>query len=237
MCLVSIDAMTDPPPPATVGGRQAEVLAVLRAAARPLSATEVAEACGSHVNTARLHLDGLAADGLAERITESREAPGRPRILYSPRAAAGGPRSYRLLAEMLAGLVASLEDARPAALETGRAWGRHLVERSAPSQRVGTREATARLARLLDRVGFDPEHRPGAEAEAEAEGSEIHLHHCPFREVAEGHTDVVCALHLGLMQGAVAEQRAPLEVTALQPFARPDLCVARLRATGGRGER
>jgi predicted ArsR family transcriptional regulator len=220
---MSMEGLTDPPAEMAVHGRSAEVLGVLRSAERPVSAAEVAQTCGLHVNTARLHLDGLAEEGLAERITEVREVPGRPRILYSPRTVAGGPHSYRLLAEMLAGLVASSKDAEPAALEVGRAWGRHLVERSAPSQRVDPREAVARLRRLLDGMGFLPEVRPAAE------GGEVLLRHCPFREVAEGHTDVVCAIHLGVMQGALAEQRVPLEVTDLRPFVTPSLCVADLQ--------
>jgi predicted ArsR family transcriptional regulator len=211
--------MTDPAAGTAPGGRQAEVLAVLRGAGRPLSAAEVGAACGLHVNTARMHLDGLATEGLAERTAEPRSAPGRPRVLYSPAAVAAGPRSYRLLAEMLVGLVASLPDAGPAAVEVGRAWGRHLVERSAPSQRVDVEEAVARLTRLLDGMGFQPQLRPGGE---------VLLHNCPFREVAAGHTDVVCAIHLGVMQGALAEQRVPLEATELQPFVAPSLCLARL---------
>ena len=226
-----IDALTDPPARVAVEGRSAEVLAILRAAEHPMSTAEVSQACGLHVNTARLHLDGLAEEGLAERVTEAREVPGRPRVLYSPRAVAGGPRSYRLLAEMLAGLVASWKDAEPAALEVGRAWGRHLVERSVPSQRVDAAEATARMGRLLDGMGFRPELRP------DAEGTEVRLHHCPFREVAEGHTDVVCSIHLGVMQGALTEQRVPLEVTGLQPFVTPSLCVAHLREERAAAER
>lgn len=220
--MVLIDEMTDRAADMAVGGRQADVLAVLRAAESPLSAAEVAAECGLHVNTARLHLDGLAADGHAERITEPRLVPGRPRILYAPRAKSGGPRSYRLLAEMLVGFVASLKESPSAALEVGRAWGRHLVERSAPSARVDAVEATARLTRLLDGMGFQSEIRRGDE------GAEVLLHHCPFREVAEGHTDIVCAIHLGVMQGAVGEQRVPLEVTRLQPLVTPTLCVALL---------
>jgi predicted ArsR family transcriptional regulator len=146
-------------------------------------------------------------------------------MLYSATGAAPGPRSYALLAEMLTGLVASLENAGPAAIEAGRAWGRHLVERAAPSDRVDANEAIGRLNQLLDAIGFAPELHDGKK------GSEVRLHHCPFREVAERHTDVVCALHLGLMQGALQEQHAPVEATSLQPWVTPNMCVARLQAT------
>lgn len=215
--------LTDAPTDVAVGGRRAEVLAWLRQTDRPCSVAEVADATGLHLNTARFHLDSLVEDGLAERASEPREVPGRPRILYSARGPVPGPRSYGLLAEMLTGLVASLKDAGPAAVDAGRAWGRHLVERSAPSERVDAPEAVDRLNRVLDAIGFQPETR------TTKKGAEVRLHHCPFREVAERHTDVVCAIHLGLMQGALEELDAPVVATSLEPFVSANLCVARLQ--------
>lgn len=215
--------LADSPAQLPVGNRRTEVLSLLRQADLPMSAAEVAEATGLHVNTARFHLDGLVEDGLADRATEPRETPGRPRILYSSEGPSLGPRSYELLAEMLTGLVSSMNDAGPATVGLGKAWGRHLVERAAPSQRMDTAEAVARLDRMLDAVGFRPE------SHATESGVEVRLQRCPFREVAEKHTDVVCAIHLGLMQGALEELDAPLTATSLQPFVTPHLCVAHLR--------
>ncbi|HET7311171.1 MAG TPA: helix-turn-helix domain-containing protein [Mycobacteriales bacterium] len=221
---MSIQQLVDAVPPVPTGSRREEVLSLLRATDGALSAAEVADATGLHLNTARFHLDALVEEGLADRATEPRVEPGRPRILYSAHGPLPGPRSYALLAEMLTGLVASLKDARPTAVEAGRAWGRHLVERAAPSQRVDAAEAVNRLNSVLDAVGFQPEVRNAKN------GTEVRLHHCPFREVAEKHTDVVCALHLGLMQGALSELNAPIDATSLEPFVTPQLCVARLKA-------
>lgn len=53
------------------------------------------------------------------------------------------------------------------------------------------------------------------------------LHNCPFREVAQRNQDVVCALHLGTLQGALEESGGTVEATGLQPFT-PSLCVASL---------
>jgi predicted ArsR family transcriptional regulator len=217
--------LIDPPTEVAAGARRADVLGRLREASGPLSAADLAAQTGLHVNTARFHLDRLVTDGLAERMPESRDEPGRPRILYQTRGQPPGPRSYRLLAEMLTGLVASLSDAGPAAMEAGRAWGRHLVERPAPSERVNADEAVARLSRVLEATGFQPETR-----KAGKHVFEIDLLHCPFREVAERHQDIVCAIHLGLMQGALTELRAPLKAESLKPFVTPTVCVARLRA-------
>src|ERR1700751_2972816 len=95
-------APEDSPP---LGRSRADVLDMLRAAGGTLGVREVAHQLGLHPNTARFHLEGLVAAGLAARATEDRETPGRPRIAY--RAVAddpGGRRRYRLLAEMLTSL-------------------------------------------------------------------------------------------------------------------------------------
>ena len=57
----------------------------------------------------------------------------------------------------------------------------------------------------------------------------IRLRHCPFLELAEGYDQVVCAIHLGLMQGALTGLGAPVTATRLEPFAEPGACLAHLR--------
>jgi len=217
------DDLIDPDPAPPVPDRRAEVLDRLRAAVEPLAAAQVAEQVGLHVNTARFHLDGLVRVGLAEREAEQRHSPGRPRMLYRASAREPETRGYRWLAEMLTGLVSTLDDPGSAATEAGRMWGRHLVERSAPYERVAVAEAIARLEEMLDAAGFRPE------VHEDEDGPQIRLRHCPFGEIAARHTDVVCRLHLGLMQGALAEQRAPVDVRRLDPLVEPGLCVAQLR--------
>ncbi len=222
------------------GGQQAlgesrlGVLTLLQDAGRPLGVTDVAAATGLHTNTARFHLDGLVNAGLVDRATESREQPGRPRALYTarPGSARGGQRSYRLLAEILTDYLAS-HAARPAkeSLEAGRRWGRNLAQApSGPRQRrrpVDAAGATRELVTMLDDVGFRPE------ARTTRRERQILLRHCPFRETALEHEEVVCAVHLGLMQGMLTELDAPIVAERLDPFVEPSLCIAHLRAKDG----
>lgn len=222
--------LTDDPAEARRAGREA-VRGVLRRARAPLSAAQIGERAGLHTNTARFHLDRLVADGLAARSGEAPAGPGRPRVLYEALGDDPGPRSYALLAEMLAGGLAGQDDAAQVAVAIGRAWGRHLVERPAPGRPVDAADATGRVVELLDAVGFSPETAPAPD------GVQLRLRHCPFREVAERHTDLVCGMHLALIQGALEEMRAPLRATALEPFAAPDLCLAKLVPTRGRRSR
>lgn len=211
----------DPGTTPELGESRARVLATLREAGAPLAAGTVAGRVGLHPNTARFHLDALVEAGLAGRVAEERERPGRPRVLYSARAG-DGPRSYRLLAEILSGRLATAPRPSEAAVEAGRAWGRYLAERPPPFRRVEVTAAVGQLVRVLDEIGFAPE--------AVTAGSErrVLLRHCPFREVAQAHPEVVCSIHLGLMRGVLGELGAPVTAERLEPFAEPGLCVTHL---------
>lgn len=219
--------LTRPDPSAGphLGDSRAEVLGTLQSADEAMTVTDVASRVGLHPNTARFHLDGLVEQGLVERTTEQRDVPGRPRALYRARAdsARAGRRSYRLLAEILASYVAT-QTPQPGAgaLQAGEAWGHFLVERPAPFRRVDFDSATQQLVELLEELGFDPE------SAADPSGERILLHQCPFREVAEEHGEVICAVHLGLMRGVLSELNAPVEAVGLEPFVEPGLCVTRL---------
>lgn len=221
---------TDPESAYVLGQTRSRVWALLQQAADPLSVTEVSDGVGLHPNTARFHLDGLVEAGLAERTTEDRRTPGRPRTLYaaSPDAAPTGRRSYRLLSEILTSLLAS-QVAQPAkaAVKAGAAWGRYLAEKPAPFQHINAADATRQLVSVLDGIGFDPE------AATAGGRRRILLHHCPFREVAESHGDIICSIHLGVMQGVLGELDAPLQADRLDAFVEPSLCVAQLSTATG----
>ena len=206
-----------------LGRSRADVLDMLRAADQPLGAREVAQRTGLHQNTARFHLEGLVEAGLAVRETEDRETPGRPRVGYrAATGASGGRRRYRLLSEMLASLIAGTMPEPGAAAEgAGREWGEYLTEQPPPYQRLGAAEAVARLAVTLDGLGFAPD------AVSDDGGRyRLNLRQCPFREVAQQHGNVICALHLGLMRGALGKMRAPVTADRLEPFVESSLCVA-----------
>jgi predicted ArsR family transcriptional regulator len=134
-----------------------------------------------------------------------------------------GQRRYRLLAQMLTSMIAGMvPEPQAAATEAGREWGRYLTEQPPPYQGLAAEQAVAKLASALEEIGFAPE------VVAEAEGYQLRLHQCPFREVAEQHPDVVCAMHLGLLQGVLEQSRAPVTADDLRPFAEPGSCTARL---------
>jgi predicted ArsR family transcriptional regulator len=227
---MSEQLLTDPETRPMLGESRGRVLEVLRATGEPMGAQDVADRVRLHPNTARFHLDGLVDAGLAERHTEDRNQRGRPRTVYVATATdvPAGQRSYRLLAEMLTGLVAdALPEPGRAAESAGRVWGHYLADRPAPSQRVDAGEGVRRLSRVLADAGFAPD--PVDDPDRPV----IALRHCPFRELAQQHPDVVCSLHLGLMRGVLEEVRAPLKADRLEPFVEPSRCLAHLVAISG----
>ncbi|MFE1292672.1 helix-turn-helix transcriptional regulator [Streptomyces sp. NPDC058751] len=247
--------LTDPGTAPAQRGRRAAVLQLLRESGGPVGAAEVAERVGVHLNTARFHLDALVTEELAARGTAPREEPGRPKVVYSAVESEGpdGSRSFRLLSDILLGVVsASVDDPVAAATEAGRTWGAYLTDPPAPTERVGADEGRRRLVATLEGMGFiteeaGPATDPGADAgagadpgaDADADGGRdqrLQLHHCPFREVAQRRPDIVCAIHLGLMRGTVEVLRTPLVAESLEPFVTPHLCVATLRRTDPEAE-
>lgn len=212
---------------ARAGASRLRILDLLRRAGGPLGLSELAERTGLHVNTVRFHLERLEADRLVVRETENRSQPGRPRLTFTatPRPDLGPERrSYRLLAEMLAGFFATaVPDVSVEATRIGQVWGGYLTTRPAPYRRATEEEAVAELLRVLEDVGFAPE------STEDESGHRILLRQCPFLEVAEAHREVACSVHRGLMQGTLAELRAPLGVDELLPFAEPSGCVAHAR--------
>jgi predicted ArsR family transcriptional regulator len=199
----------------------------LRQSSNGLGVRALADRLGLHANTVRWHLGVLDDAGLLEAAPAPDGRPGRPRTLYRLRpgaVAASRGDEHRLLATVLTGTIATMPDGEDRARQAGRAWGRFLVRRPSPLERVGADEAVAEVARLLDEEGFD----------AEPHGREIHMHRCPFHDLAEANPDIVCGVHLGLMDGAFEELGGELEVEGLDVFVRPDLCIARTRRRSSR---
>jgi predicted ArsR family transcriptional regulator len=205
-------------------GRRREVLRVLKAAPAPMGIGAIADELGVHPNTVRFHLDSLVSDGRVEHVEPSRRRPGRPPLMFRAvrQMDRGGPRRYRLLAQILTNGLAADPNSEAKALAAGRAWGQRLESPTPRAKGIGAEESIDHLVGLLGELGFAPERREsGGE-------KQIGLRHCPFLELAETRTSVVCPIHLGLMQGALETWEAPVAVDRLDAFVEPDLCLAYL---------
>lgn len=187
---------------------------------------QIAEQLRVHPNTVRFHLDTLVDDGQVVLAESDHRGRGRPALMF--RAVRGmdrgGTRRYRLLAEILTIGLAADEDPSSKALAAGRAWGQRLKPLADSAKPAAADDSVERLVELCDELGFAPERR---ESDTAGE-TQLALRHCPFLELAESCTDVVCPIHLGLMQGALDSWDAPVVVDRMEAFVEPGLCVAHL---------
>lgn len=204
-------------------GRRELVLAVLRSAAGPMDILAIAGELSVHPNTVRFHLDALVSTGRVERLPSDVSGPGRPPILYraSREMDRNGPSNYRLLATMLTSHVADSTDA-PAqvAVELGRSWGPSLTN-GRPEAATETEALTA-MVEILDELGFAPEPYDATRSK------QIQIRNCPFLSLVDEFAELICPMHLGLMQGALTALGAPITVDRLDPFVEPDLCSGHL---------
>jgi predicted ArsR family transcriptional regulator len=201
--------------------RRVRILDELRQRPAGLDVRELGERLELHPNTIRWHLGILADAGLVNSRAEGRTTPGRPRVVYTlaEEVHPAEGESYRLLATILGGTLAGVEDGRARAESEGAAWGRYLVRHPPPHARLTDAEAVQEVADLLAQQGFRPEIDKG----------EIRMRRCPFRELAESDDGLVCAVHRGIISGALRALGSDLDVERLDTFVEPELCIARLR--------
>jgi predicted ArsR family transcriptional regulator len=173
----------------------------LARSSRPLATAEIAETLDLHPNTVRPHLERMREVGLLDVETDARGAVGRPQHRYS--IAADAPTlglesaTFPVLSRMLVRLAATAGLGSGEAVEAGREQGElDALEAAVPAD-GDTHVCLRALVARLDALGFDP-------AVADDDGqATIAFTHCPFRDLAESHPEVVCGLHRGLVEGFV----------------------------------
>ena len=185
----------------------------LAAAGDWVSRDEAADAAGLERATAAHHLDRLAADGLVEvdyQRRSGRQGPGagRPAKLYRRARrefdVALPPREYALAGRMLAEAVDRARsdgtDIATAVDEVASAEGRRLgeeIDERLRSERA--RKTESRRRGVLEALG---EH--GFEPHTDEQGSVV-LRNCPFHQLAQQHTDLICGMNLCMVKAALAE--------------------------------
>ena len=167
----------------------------------PLATADVAETLGLHPNTVRPHLERMRDVGLldvAHRGPHRRRPPAAPLLAWPPRrrrSASSRPRSRCWPACSSAW---PRRPARPATTppRSGRDQGQ-------ARRRPATPSAASCLEALVAELD-DARLRPGGRRHATtARPPSSAFAHCPFRELAEAHPELVCSLHRGMVEGFV----------------------------------
>jgi predicted ArsR family transcriptional regulator len=174
----------------------------LARSSRPLATAEIAETLDLHPNTVRPHLERMRDVGLLDVETDARGAVGRPQHRYSLATDAPTlglePATFPVLARMLVRLAATAGLGSGEAVEAGRDEGAIDAHEADVAGNGDGHVCLRALVARLDALGFDP-----AVVDDDGEAT-VAFTHCPFRELAERHPEVVCGLHRGLVEGFVA---------------------------------
>jgi predicted ArsR family transcriptional regulator len=162
----------------------------------PLATADVADVLDLHVNTVRPHLERMRDVGLLQVETSARGGVGRPQHRYSlaPDAPSLGlePSAFPMLARVLLDAASTAGLERDELADAGRAQG--VTDAGQWPDDIDVLDA---LIVEQAKLGFDP-----AVIELEASAT-MAFAHCPFRDLAETHPELVCALHRGLVEGLV----------------------------------
>jgi len=191
---------------------------------RPLATSDVAESLGLHANTVRPHLERMREVGLLDVRTDVRSGVGRPQHRFSLAANAPSlglePPTFPMLARMLVRLAESTGATADDAADVGREQG--AIDADLKTDAASCLEG---LVEQLDELGFDPV----VDGTDDGETAVIAFTHCPFRELAEAHPDLVCSLHRGLVEGFV-EAMGDASVDEFHPLVHRQPCQVTLTA-------
>ena len=198
--------MARPPYSAISSASRIEILRLLQSGPQ-CTLAELCEGTGLHANTVREHLQRLVDAGYAVAATEHRTTRGRPRVLYSAAtgAAASSPVARRKV--------------RDAAARGD------LMRRIMPDTAGGdlSTDAVHQLDALVDdlaEAGFDPV--------VDAAALTLDLTPCHHATAQAEHRDVLCRVHLGVMQGVLTEAGGPLAIDGMLTGCDPTVCVVQL---------
>lgn len=171
--------------------------------------TELCEATDLHANTVREHLQRLIDGGYIVAETERRTTRGRPRVLYSTTSDRQG-------------LSAVAQRKVREAAQRGDLM-RRVMPWTDSTQSGLSSDAVHQIDALIEDLGdagFDP-------IVDEAELT-VDISPCPNAGADPDHRETLCAVHLGLMDGVLAEAGGPLRVDRMAASCDPRNCVVRL---------
>lgn len=193
------------------------LLATLRDQPEPVSLAALVKVTALHENTVREHMDGLIRLGMVVRYRADSVGRGRPAWLYMATEAGSFDGEYAGLASALARAIAQSPERLASAAElAGEEWGRQLA-RDRGAVHSTAAEARDHVVAVLDDLGFACE-------TDEMSPAQVWLTRCPLLEAAYRHTEVVCAVHLGIVRGVLQENDADPAGTQLFPFSKPHAC-------------
>lgn len=171
-----------------------------------LSLADLSTETGLHANTLRDHVRVLEAEGIIRSEPEHRGTRGRPRALYYPVDAA------------------TENEAAQKRVDEAKRRGdllRRVMPSAAPDLEPAAMHQIDALYEHLDDVGLDPD--------IDERRLEVSLRPCEFHTLVEGHREVLCRVHEGLVRDVLERAGGPVEVDRLLPLVTEHRCELLLR--------
>jgi len=201
---------------------QQTVLAALRDQPDLVEIDALARHLGRHPNTLRDHLRALLGAGLVVRHQAPADGRGRPRWLYRTATPPSVDESAELAAALAWRLAHRASDPVADAREVSRHWAMQVAARRRITRQPTPLAGRTEVVAVLEELGYAP--RPDNRVDRVA------LTRCPLLQVASEVPEVVCRVHLGLVEELLAATGADPTRATLTPFAAPGECALRLMA-------
>lgn len=203
------------------------LLRLIEAQPEPITIARLATASGCHENTVRGHVHALWRDGFIDRELAEAAGKGRPSWLWRAAAAPSADTAspYAGLAMALAdGLAATGDEAPDRARAVGLAWGHKLAAELPRAASIDDAQRT--VVAVMQEQGFAPRAVSGAGGTSQ---TRVLLKRCPLVAAAAYRPEIVCAVHLGMVEGALEAIGARDAGSTLTPMTGPGECTLELR--------
>jgi predicted ArsR family transcriptional regulator len=181
-----------------------DLYAYIASQPEPVSRDQAAAALEIPRHTVKFHLDKLVDGGLLSvhfRRLSGLNGPGagRPSKLYSRSEREVGftlpERDYRLAADILASAIETNGATGEPIADACRAAARLVGESAAPRGEQRVSDKTESLMSTLSARGYEPR----------LEEHLITLVNCPFHQLAQEHTELVCTMNLDLLDALLQQ--------------------------------
>lgn len=201
-----------------------------------LTAAQIAKAIDLHVTTARFHLDQLESARVLISSSHKHPGAGRPRKVYAlppeEEQETDDIGAVRLLTGLLAETFTATRRHQRIVTpdEAGFVWAENHIAATDSPPATTAGEWLGKVGGLIDvleRWGYAAELSTSDQGRA----ARLDLPHCPFRELAQENTEVVCGIHRGLIAGTMQQLGESDTDVTLLPFANGTTCIAHVRRT------
>jgi predicted ArsR family transcriptional regulator len=150
------------------------------------------------------------------------EGRGRPRWLYGAASADAVDENAELAAALAWRLAHQERNPLAAARDVSRHWAQQIIARHRLVRRPTSRAGRAQVVEVLEDLGYAPQ--------PDDRLDRVELTRCPLLQVASDVPEVVCNVHIGLVEELLEASGADPTRVTLKPFARPGSCALRLLA-------